>query len=131
MAHVVLTSGGISFIRDWLIGLNPTPPTHIALGSGTVTVGRYMTQLPGETFRTSIVQADASGPCSVVYHAFLGITDDLNHPVGCYGIFAGNATDRPNSGTLIAIGNEPVPFSKNPINTYSLDIELSVSGTVG
>ena len=129
MANVVLTSGGISLIRDWLIGLNPTPPTHIALGSGTATIGRYMTQLPGETFRTSIVQADATGQAAI-FHGFLTTTDNQNHSVYCYGLFAGAATDLPNTGTLVAIASEAVPFSKNVINTFSVDLVLQVSGSV-
>lgn len=133
MATAILTSGGISLIRDYLMGLNPTPPFYVAVSSGTLpsppSPGLFWTQLPAETFRTGIVSWDASGQ-SAIAHVYLGLADNPNQSMCYYGLIGGNASLNANTGTLIAVLAEPAPFSKTSINTVNIDIVLTVSGTV-
>lgn len=128
--RAVLTSGGQGFVRDWMAGANPIPPTYIALGSGTLPTGSFLTEVPGETFRAGIAQADVSDR-AVTYHALIEAADDLGQIVGCYGIIAGEATNRGETGILIAVGNDPIPFNKNATNAISIDLTLPVSGFLG
>jgi len=138
MTHNTITSGGLSFIRDFLLGPTlaeaPNPPSYIGVGSGcangVLTVGRFDTRVPGETFRAAIVQRDAGDNQSVIFHAFLSTTENLDQSVGCYGLWAGAAGASLNSGTLIAIAQEANPYNKNGGNTYSLDWTVAVSGKV-
>lgn len=129
MATFILTSGGRSLIRDWLIGENPNPPSWIAVGTSTNPVGYFLTAVPGETFRASIVSTDADGP-NAVFHGFLGLADNAGNVIGNIGLIGGDATGQAATGTLIAIGNVPSPFTKSAADTYQLDVTLTVSGTV-
>ena len=129
MAYL-LTSGGQALIRDWLAGGNPTPPSYIAIGTSTLPVGRFATVVGTETFRTSIVSADQDG-ASVVFHGFLNISDNAGNVMGNVGLFGGDsATGQANTGTLVAIGNVPVPFVKSAADTYNIDVTLLISGAV-
>lgn len=133
MAVAVLTSGGISYIRDWLIGLNVNPPSYIAMSSGTLPAppapGSFWTQLPAETSRVGIVSADADGQAAI-FHAFLGLADNINQVTCYYGLIGGNPSLSPNTGTLIAIAAEPTPYSKNSLNTVTIDLTVTISGSV-
>lgn len=150
-AQNTITSGGLSFLRDFLaasvrtmgtemlISGAPLPPTYIALGSGinggAWQASRFMTVVPGEHFRGSIATRDASGQ-SVIFHAHYSSADG-NGPagtgmtIGAYGIYAGNASNAPaypGSGTLFAVAREPVPFGKRTSNTIDIDWTITVSG---
>lgn len=126
----VLTSGGLSFLRDWLAGLNPAPPTFVGFGTGTAPASRFLSEIPDETFRTAIGQSDAT-EAQVIFHAVVDVADNLDNQIGCYGIIAGDATNQTGTGTVIAVGNDPVPFEKTAINTLSIDLAIPVSGFLG
>ncbi len=157
----VVTSGGLSLIRDYLLQSDasaaPNAPLFIAVGSGTVPVGRFMTAVPGEYYRVAIAQRDPNG-FAAIYHGYFSsvdanaqspallIAEDLagaNVPIssiigvvagnagmtlGCYGLYGGDATDVVGTGTLVALANEPIPFNKNSTNSFNLDWSLAVSG---
>lgn len=136
----MITSGGLSMLRDYLIArqlsLAPSPPLYVALGSGLNTnIGRFHYIVPGETFRTEIVSADADGT-SAIFHFFLNTGDDLDQSgssgnvIACYGLYAGEATAQADTGTLFAIAAETGPFSKDPNTTYSGDWTITISGTM-
>lgn len=131
---MILTSGGVSLLLDYLAAGNPgdapNPPFYFAVGSGTLPVTQYMVRLPGETFRQPIVATDTDGD-QVIYHGYLDVTDNRQQTIGCYGVFGGDATLALDSGTLVAIANEQVPFVKDSTTTFSLDMVLTVSGAVG
>ena len=133
--HNVICSGGLSMLRDYLFAatpsLAPQQPLYVAYGSGTQPVGRFMSIVPGETFRANIVQRDQSvGTPSVVYHWFLLDSDNSSQTVGSYGLIGGSATQSANTGTLFAIANEPVPYSKSPTTAYAGDWSITVSGVI-
>lgn len=133
-----VTSGGLAYLRDMLVAATqlemPLPPSFIAFGSGFngspgAGIGRFSTRIPGETARTAIVQRDRAGAASVIFHAFLGPTDNQNQTMAVVGLYAGTATEAPNSGDLLAcaaIAGGPV--NKNPQNSYHLDWNLTISG---
>ncbi len=135
----MITSGGLSLMRDYLIAgrpdLAPTPPRYIAMGSGLHSpLGRFLTTVPGETFRTPIVSADAAGTAAI-FHCYLGMNDNNGGDgngatVAAWGLFAGNANAAVDTGTLFAVIAEPTPFSKNGNATYSIDWMITVSGTM-
>lgn len=134
MATGLLTSGGSAYIADALAGQAlAVAPSYMVFGSGQDPIGRFMTSVPGETFRSPIASIDRSGyqnVSSVIYHAFLSDHDNVGQSVYCYGIVGGAATPAANTGTLIVVANEPNPFGKDLVTTVSVDIQLAVSGTV-
>ena len=134
MTTALLTSGGLSLIRDWLAGKAVNPPSYIALSSGVLPspnpIGSFWSRLPGETFRSNIVSADTAGQ-SVTFHGYFGLADNNQQTVCYYGLFGGNPTLSANTGTLIAVAQEPSPFSKAALTTLSIDIALTVSGVIG
>lgn len=125
----MVTSGGLQILRDWLAGSQPNAPSYIVLGSGHVTLGSFMTVVPGETFRAPIVAADPAGN-SVTFTAFLGPTDNAGQSVYCYGLVGGAASAAVNTGTLIALQPEPSPFGKNASNTLTIPFVLMLSGVI-
>lgn len=134
MPDVILTSGGLAYLADFLaaasLGGVPTPPQYIVLASGTAPVGRFMTTVPGETFRAPIAARDRVGH-TTTFHTWLSMTDNAGQTIGAYGLVGGNtATLSANTGTLIAVVNEPAPFSKGATQALSVDLILTVSGTV-
>lgn len=133
-AQNVMTSGGLSFVRDCIAAATqpsmPAPPAWIVYGSGNQPVGRFWTQLPSETYRTPIVSRTSTGG-SVVYHWFVMNTENIGAEVGMYGLVGGAATSQANTGTLIAVANEPNVYWKDSVTTYSGDWTITVSGVVG
>ena len=129
----ILTSGGISLMRDWLIGLPVNPPTYIAVSSGVLpsppSPGSFWHKLPAEPFRTNIVYADADGQ-TAIFHSYLGLTDNPGQTVCYVGLYGGNPSLIKDSGTLFAVGAEPTPYSKTSLNTVSYDTVITLSGTV-
>lgn len=134
MATGILTSGGSAYIADALAGQAlAVAPSYIVFGSGQTPISRFMSNVPGETFRSPIAAIDRSGyqnVSSVVYHAFLADHDNVGQSVYCYGVVGGAATAAANTGTLIVIANEPNPFGKDLVTTVSVDIQLAVSGVM-
>mgnify|MGYP001617857012 CR=1 FL=1 len=132
--QLLLTSGGISLMRDFLgsptADLSPGPPLYIAFASGTPPVTHFLTSLQGETYRTQIVRREITDR-SVTYYGFLGATDN-NHLISAYGIIAGrNASFVPGgAGTLIACANEASPTYKGADETRTVQLTITVSGTI-
>ena len=132
-SHNVVTSGGLSLVRDYLAVTDPSsapvPPTYIALGSGQVLPGYYMTAQPGENFRGGIVQRDKTG-LSVIYHGFFGPADNQDQTVADYGLWAGAAaSSQVGTGILFALASG-IPFNKNTTNALSIDWTITASGVV-
>jgi hypothetical protein len=129
----VVTSGGLSLVRDYLASVKaadaPTPPTYIELGSGVAPVGRFMTAVTGGTHRTPIVQREKIGQ-SVVFHWFLADADNADQTIGTYGLIAGEASQELGTGTLVAIALDPSPFLKDPTLSYSGEWRITMSGVI-
>ena len=157
----MMTSGGLSLIRDYLMQSDasaaPNAPLFIAVGSGTVPIGRFMTSVPGEYYREPIVQRDRAG-LAAVYHAYFSsaaatqlypdvleaealaganipvssivavVAGNTGMTIGAYGLYAGNPSDIIGTGTLVAIAKEPVPFNKNTAISFNIDWSISISG---
>jgi hypothetical protein len=128
----VVTSGGLELIRDYLAAERakdaPNPPSYVAFGSTALSAGRFLTAVPSEVFRTPIVQREAVGE-AVVFHWFLSDTDASGETIATYGLFAGSANAEADSGTLVAIANEPSPFEKDGSLSYSGDWRMTISGS--
>lgn len=131
--HNVMTSGGLSLIADFFAAplreLVPIPPSYLVYGSGNVTVGRYMAQVPGETFRGQIVSRQKSG-FTTIFHGYLATSDNNSQSVATLGLVAGDASITPQSGTLVAIANVTSPFGKDSGHSYSIEWSITVSGVV-
>lgn len=130
---MILTSGGMELLRNYLgAGRNdlaPHPPQYVVFGSGTQPVSRFMSTIPGETFRSPILARSLEG-LSVIYSTFLGAADNQNQTIGTYGIVGGDASLASGSGTLLAVANEATPFGKSGTDGYAVDLVLTVSGTI-
>ena len=133
MANLVLTSGGTSLLRDYLAASThtraPQPPSWIAFGSGTHPATRFMATVPDEQFRAAISTRATSG-LSVTFSAFLGKGDNIGKMMGFYGIMAGTATAGTGTGTLLAIASESTPRWKDKDSNVTVDLVLTVSGTL-
>lgn len=140
-AQNTVTSGGLALIAEYLrAGINtaaPIPPRRIAIGSGTVPVGRFLTAVPGETFRTMVDNRSREWG-AVTYYAHLQDSDNANQTVGCYGLIAGRAgPTQSNLGPdpllneiLFAVANEPTPYNKGGAATVSIDWTITASGVL-
>lgn len=130
---LTLTSGGLALLSQYLAAsrndLAPQPPQYIAFGSGTTPMGRFNTQIPGETYRQPISSRSRDG-FRVTYGFFLNTADNQNQTIAVYGIFAGEATAQGGTGTLLAYAQEPSPFGKSSGNTFAGDLPLTLSGTL-
>lgn len=125
----MLTSGGLTLIRDWLGNTNPNPPLYIAVGSGQVTLGKYMTIVPGETWRGQISSITPQG-FTVNFTTTLSTSDNPNQSVYCYGLIGGPATAAANTGTVVALQAEPSPYSKNASQTSTITFPITLSGVL-
>lgn len=139
MAELILTSGGLAFMRDcWAAqsrDVMPQPPLYIALSSGTtpssLALGRFATSLPGETFRSPIISRDVVEN-TVTFRCFLSTDDNISQTVSRYGIIGGNDADSQpgGGGALLAVQNDDSPFSKDSTKTLAVALPLTISGTV-
>lgn len=155
-AQNTMTSGGLALIASYLgawsnrwlnasvdrrhplqSAISPRPPHYLVYGSGTVPVGRFMTSVPGETYRTANLDSITDG-ASVTFHGYLGDTENASQTIGCYGLVGGVANAQPgNAGSdpnyneiLVAVANEPTPFGKGTASTVSIDWVITVSGVI-
>ena len=132
--ELIVTSGGLEWIRDVFIAarndLGPQPPQYIVVGSGIAAASSYVNQVPGETFRASITNRAVSGTAAI-FSTFLGPSDNQNQTISSYGLVGGKATATTGTGTLIAIANEPTPYSMDGTQTAAIDLILTVSGIAG
>jgi len=137
VANLILTSGGQTLLRDYLAAprndLAPQTPQYISIGSGAAAATRFMTAMPNETFRGQIMDRAVDG-LSVTFSTFLTTSENIGktggNMVGFYGLMAGKATADLGTGILVAIANEASPFWKDGSQEVSVDLVVTVSGTI-
>lgn len=127
-----ITSGGLALLRDYLLQADPaaapTPPSFMAVGSGVIVdSGYYLTRLRNEQARQAIVQRDSEG-LSVVYHSYFEPTDANGAYISTFGLFARDANNVANTGTLLAVVNNDAPFWKTAIQSFQADWVITLSG---
>lgn len=54
--HNLVVDAGLNLLRDWLDGDAPTPPSHLAVGTGSTAPAAAQTALVAEVHRLAITQ---------------------------------------------------------------------------
>lgn len=79
-------NAGLNQIRDFLNGDSPTPPSHLAVGTGTTAANAADTTLETEVFRTTIDKDEKATAGVIEYTATLATTDANGNSLSEVGI---------------------------------------------
>jgi phage-related tail fiber protein len=123
-----ITNMGLNLIRDALaVGAIPQI-TYMAIGTGTSTPAKTDTILQEEVFRKRIgVTTNGTNPGEVILTFYLAPQDAAGVTIGEIGFFGGaNATDAPNTGTLIARANYNY-MHPSDTNNIGIQVQLEMS----
>ena len=92
----MIVNAGLNLIRDFFNGDSPTPPSHLAIGTGTTAVNAADTELGSEVLRKTISKEEKSNAGVIEYFVNISSTEANGNNLSEIGIF--NASS---GGTMI------------------------------
>lgn len=82
----MMTDVGLNLVRGFLNGDSPTPPSHMAVGTGTASVQSSDTSLKSEVLRNAITKELSSTPGVIDYKMTLSSTDANGNAISELGL---------------------------------------------
>lgn len=122
--HNLVVDAGLNLLRDWLDGDAPTPPSHLAVGTGSTAPAASQTALVAEVHRLAITQKVGTVSKVQTYKTYLPSTAANGSTLAEAGLF--NASSGPVMFARTLISPTIVKTSAIQV-TFTWDVTLAAA----
>jgi hypothetical protein len=127
MSAITITTSGHNLLRDGTTGSQNPKITYVALGTSNTAPSASDTKLGAESYRKAVTSTtNGANPGEVLINMYLAPGDDLSDAIQEIGFFGGNATNTPNSGTLLARGLYSHTRPATALESIQFQLDLTV-----